>query len=306
MLNCRNGERYLAAALRSAIEQSFGDWELVFWDDQSTDGSARIARGVEDPRLHYYHASKHGTLADARIDAIAASRGEWLAFLDQDDIWAADKLARQIAIVDAESKDLGLVYGRAIRLGARGPIREYDHVHEHAPLPEGTLFEAIVRSGNFIPMSTALVRRTAYEAVGGISPEFAVGPDCYLFAALGRAGWRSRALQESCCWYRVHADNMTASTKIASHLEKLKLLDLWATEIDHGVAARRVAVYHTLIGVEELRRVATAARGLRRLLGHGSVPYLLSRPFARGYRRIRRLVRRLLGHSLPAPPAEHV
>jgi glycosyltransferase involved in cell wall biosynthesis len=298
LVNVYDGERFLAAALRSALAQTFRDWELIFWDDRSHDGSAAIVRSFTDPRLRYLLAPRFTPLAEARRQAIEQASGEWLAFLDQDDLWVPDKLERQLALVDAEGPDLGIVYGRAIRLGPRGPERDHDHVHEFRPLPEGRLFEELLRHGNFIAMSSALVRRSAYHAVGGIEPEFEIGPDAYLFFALSRAGWRARALQEPCCWYRIHGGNMTARSRVGSHTEKLTLLDRWAAEIDPALRQQRMAVYHTLIAVEELR--SRPLGGLRRLLTRGSLPYLLSRPFARGFRWLRRSRR---GPDLPAPPA---
>src|SRR5579872_656323 len=93
IMNVYNGERYLRDALASVFAQTIDDWELIFWDDQSSDGSVDVLRGfAADPRVHYFRAVEHVPLTVARGAAIAEARGEWLAFLDQDDIWTADKL----------------------------------------------------------------------------------------------------------------------------------------------------------------------------------------------------------------------
>ena len=87
IVNCLNGEAYIAAALDSALAQSFEDWELIFYDDQSTDGSAEIFHSYTDPRFRYILAKQPLELTPARDEAIRHSCGEWVAFLDQDDLW---------------------------------------------------------------------------------------------------------------------------------------------------------------------------------------------------------------------------
>ena len=78
IMNCFNGEKYLRQAIDSVLAQTFNDWEIVFWDNQSTDASAHIVKSYEDPRLRYFHAPKHTWLYEARNYAMAEARGEFL------------------------------------------------------------------------------------------------------------------------------------------------------------------------------------------------------------------------------------
>src|SRR4051812_49001662 len=92
IINVRNGVLFLRDAINSVLAQTFTDWELIIWDDCSTDDSAAIAKSYQDQRIHYSLSPQDTPLGQARNNAIAQTRGEWLAFLDQDDIWLPHKL----------------------------------------------------------------------------------------------------------------------------------------------------------------------------------------------------------------------
>src|SRR5947208_2356721 len=101
IMNVRNGLPFLREALDSVLAQTSDDWELIFWDDRSTDGSASVLADYPDPRIRYVLADQPVTLGRARDLAIREARGEWIAFLDQDDVWLPEKLAKQLALVDS-------------------------------------------------------------------------------------------------------------------------------------------------------------------------------------------------------------
>ena len=100
IMNCYNGEKYLREAIDSVLAQTYTNWEIVFWDNQSTDRSAEIVRSYADPRLKYYYAPTHTWLYEARNYAVAKANGELLAFLDVDDWWLPNKLERQVPLFE--------------------------------------------------------------------------------------------------------------------------------------------------------------------------------------------------------------
>ena len=107
IMNCYNGGKYLNEAIDSVLVQTFQDWELIFWDNQSSDNSAKILQSYEDERIQYYLSEKFTSLGEARNQAIMKSKGEFIAFLDCDDLWMLDKLEKQIPLFN-DSK-VGLV-----------------------------------------------------------------------------------------------------------------------------------------------------------------------------------------------------
>ncbi len=134
IVNVRNASATLAAALESAVRQTFADWEMIVWDDCSTDNSGEIVSSFRDSRIHYEVAPYYMSLGEARQAAMSKAVGEWIAFLDQDDIWLPGKLECQLA--KTRSDRVGLVYGRTVCFYANGSERDYDQFHEFCNLPE--------------------------------------------------------------------------------------------------------------------------------------------------------------------------
>lgn len=291
IINVRNGAPYLRAALDSVMAQSFTDWELIAWDDCSTDNSAAIIAEFGDPRVRYYLSPDDTPLGEARNRAIGRATGEWLAFLDQDDIWLPRKLEKQMALAGAH---VGIIYGRTVLFDSqRGNLRDYDYRHEFDPLPEGKIFARLFRDACFIAMSSAVLRRSAVMDVGGIPEHIQVVPDYYLYVALA-SRYEARAVQDIVCRYRVHPGSMTSSHdhRLRLHQEPLSIIRQWAASLDPKTVRFRLQTYSTVLALEEMKKTRTASTGLRRLLRDGSVFWLLSRPLAVSWRAIRRKIRR--------------
>jgi glycosyltransferase involved in cell wall biosynthesis len=95
VMNCYNGEKYLQEALSSIISQTYQNWELIFYDNQSTDQSKKIFESFKDRRFFYHYAEKHTKLFKARNKALKVTTGDLIAFLDVDDYWSETKLEKQ-------------------------------------------------------------------------------------------------------------------------------------------------------------------------------------------------------------------
>ena len=108
IVNCFNGEKYLRKALESILSQTYTNWEVIFWDNRSSDNSKKIFSEFKDSRFKYFISNTHTTLYEARNNAINQSKGEILAFLDTDDWWDENKLEKQIVFFKDEK--VGLVH----------------------------------------------------------------------------------------------------------------------------------------------------------------------------------------------------
>ena len=98
LMNCFNGELYLKESLDSVIAQSYDNWELIFWDNKSSDKSLDIVSLYKDKRIKVFSAKKHSNLGSARKHALSKTKGEYLAFIDVDDYWYPNKLETQIKV----------------------------------------------------------------------------------------------------------------------------------------------------------------------------------------------------------------
>ncbi len=297
IMNVRNGASTLREALESVLRQSFHDWELIVWDERSTDESAQIVAGYKDRRIRYFLSQDETSLGKARGDAIRQAAGAWLAFLDQDDIWLPRKLEQQMALSD---DNIGLIYGRTVRFYPSGLERDYDQTHEFTLLPEGDIFNQLFTDSCFIAMSSAVFRRAAVEAIGGIPDAIQIVPDYWLYVAVARR-YRVRAVQEVVCRYRMHSANMSQLIALQMNQEVLWLIDQWADQLNPRVVALSRKRHFTAIALEEMRRPATVARGVARLFTQGSVASQLARPFMFAFHIIRRNVRRPYWRSFGDP-----
>jgi glycosyltransferase involved in cell wall biosynthesis len=284
IMNIRNGAATLREAIDSVLAQTFPDWELIAWDDRSSDSSADVVRSYKDPRLRYFLSPDDAPLGKARNDAIREATGEWIAFLDQDDIWLPHKVEKQMALA---GENVGLIYGRTVRFYPDGWQRDYDHAHEYELLPEGDIFSKLFTQSCFIAMSSSVFRRSALPVI----PEtIRIVPDYYLYVEVARRN-RARAVQEVVCRYRMHSDSMSHTVALDMNREVLWLIDKWAAEIDPQTAARCRKRHYTAIALEEMRSAHTFRTGLSRLFSQGSVRSQMARPFAFVFHVLRRSVR---------------
>lgn len=287
IINAFNGERTLSETIDSALAQTFNDFELLIWDDCSSDNSAGVVSEYDDPRIRYVRSEAQVPLGQARQAAISAAQGKWVAFLDQDDLWLPQKLELQLARA-REMTEAALVYGRTVRFYPNGHERDYDQAHEYAPLPEGNIFSTLFVDSCYIAMSSAMFRRSAIEEVGGVPSWVRIIPDYYLYTAAARR-FPAAAVQQVVCWYRMRSGSASESHAIEVHSEALQLMDFWQKDLDAEVLARCRRHHATQLALAEMRS-GGIVRGLRRLLGEGSVRSQLVRPFWFGFHWVRRNV----------------
>jgi len=153
IINCLNGERYLREAIDSAFAQTFKDWEIIFWDNASTDGSAGIAQSYGD-RVRYFRSDITYSLGKARNLAISKAGAEYIALLDCDDIWLPQKLEKQLDLLERKT-NVALCYSDSIIFNSQGDL--YDHFSQTTP-KRGMIFEDLLKD-NFISSETMVFRR---------------------------------------------------------------------------------------------------------------------------------------------------
>ncbi|WMW64171.1 glycosyltransferase [Nitratidesulfovibrio liaohensis] len=160
IMNCLNCGEHLRAAIDSVFAQTFDDWEIVFWDNGSSDCSADIAQSCGD-KVRYFRAERTVPLGAARNLAIARARGEFIAFLDCDDLWHPEKLARQVALFRANPA-VGLVSCDTVMFSGD---KELSRQFQAAPPARGKVFRELMTT-QWISMSSAVIRRSALDAPG--------------------------------------------------------------------------------------------------------------------------------------------
>ena len=92
IMNVHNGEEFISEAIASVINQTYQNWELIIWDNFSTDKTFELIRRFKDKRINYFKSEIFDELYTARNKAIDISNGDLITFLDSDDIWLPNKL----------------------------------------------------------------------------------------------------------------------------------------------------------------------------------------------------------------------
>lgn len=100
IMNCHNGARYLKQSIKSLLNQKYNNWELIFWDNKSTDSSKKILLSFKDKRIKYFKSKNFLSLYKSRNLAIKKAKGKYVSFLDTDDWWASNKLKDQVSILE--------------------------------------------------------------------------------------------------------------------------------------------------------------------------------------------------------------
>ena len=155
IMNCYNGSKYLDEALQSIINQTYKNWELIFWDNLSNDNSKEIFKKYNDKRFKYFLADKHTVLYEARNLAVKKVKGEFIAFLDTDDVWLKEKLEEQIKLFS--NKKIGLVYGNYWRFNSKHLFKK-KKLAKNLELPNGKITNILLQK-YFIGMLTVVIRK---------------------------------------------------------------------------------------------------------------------------------------------------
>ncbi|MCX7894142.1 MAG: glycosyltransferase [Burkholderiales bacterium] len=212
VMPCYNGARFLQTSLGSVIGQTFADFELVFVDDGSTDGSAEVAASMADERIRIIRQANSGVSA-ARNRGLASARGAYIAFLDADDTWDPAFLARMVAAL-ATRPDAALAYcgwqnvGLAGGRGAPFVPPDYETAEKCADLIEACPW----------PIHAALTRRAAIEAAGGFDERFAVGEDFLLWMEIACFNPIVR-VPEVLAYYHHHEGAQATKNRLRAALE---------------------------------------------------------------------------------------
>jgi glycosyltransferase involved in cell wall biosynthesis len=254
-----NQERYVAQCIESALAQSYTDWEQIFVDDGSTDGTLDVIARYRDPRIRVI-ALQHrglGALAESYNVALSVARGSLVGILEGDDAWPADKLERQVPTFDDPATFLS--WGRGALIDAEGrPMRTMTTMKGAAPIVHvgsGPAFHRLTRENFFIPSVTVMVRRSALDAIGGFRQT-----GSSLFVDLPTWLWLTGSMEGRVTYldrelgiYRHHASGTSTDKAAQMKLEHLRVVLAVESELGAAALAR--------VGWDAPSRARALARG---------------------------------------------
>lgn len=272
VMNCYNSQKYLKEAIDSVLAQTVSDWEIIFWDNQSTDQSKDIVLSYSDPRIRYFLAPKHTSLGEARNLAVEKTSADWFCFLDCDDLWLPKKLEEQKKIILEHHENLGLIYTRAQILGGKYSGLEYAPHYKDKKLPEGNILREYLLRDNFIPIVSAVINKKAFISVGGIPSDYRQSEDFYIFAAIA-SQYHVKAVPSVTCVYRLHDSNTSLSQAFLACVESIRVIEkFWEFTPepfkDEFLKNRIVSRLKTLEGLHRVKSKKNTLLGLFIVMSH--------------------------------------
>lgn len=298
------GGAYAVEALESVAAQTRLPLEVIVVDDGSPDDSIEQVRSLELPFEIRVIRQRNAGQSAARNSGIRAARGEFVAFLDQDDAWRPDHLARLAKTLEADSS-LAWVFGDFDLVDVTGRTVVAHYLRTHGVQLERRSVAEIVRSDLMALPSASLLRRRALVRAGGFDRRLCGYEDDELYLRLFRAGWSVKAELRVRCRYRVHGAN--ASSSVAFLRSRLIFLEMLFDEHPgvHGMPSAgeaslermlraTVTDYVTALVAGQLELARTIAWVISRLLEHAPGLSFASRMAARIGRHPRLALRTLL------------
>lgn len=264
-----NRSQYLALAVRSILEQSFGDVEVLVIDDGSTDDTAEVVRGIADPRVRYFNQGKRERSA-ARNLGLAEAKGAFIGFLDDDDVWLPDLVQASLAVF--RESGAGVVYtgwqcidpdGNTLPQAATVPALRGDAL-------SGQLCGTLAFHG-------ALVRRNCTDAVGEFDGSVNIAEDWDYWIRLAAHGFAFDCVPHAMVLYRVHGLNTSKNLDgLEAALDRvlnksfaslngtryMALHDSAFGRLKLGQAIKRLGIGHVELGNQLFRRAIEYAPSL--------------------------------------------
>jgi glycosyltransferase involved in cell wall biosynthesis len=197
-----NRSAFLAATIESILAQTYGDFELLIWDDGSTDNSVAIAQEYarQDGRIRVLATDENQGFAPALKAAIATTTAPYLGWVDSDDLLAPTALEETIAVLNA-SPSVGMVYTQYNVIDEVG-VDQGLGVRNQVPYSADQLLVS------FMTFHFRLLRRSVYEQIGGLDANYERAEDYDLCLRLSEVT-EIRQVPKSLYFYRQHGGNMT-------------------------------------------------------------------------------------------------
>ena len=206
VINCHNGDSYLEEAIMSVYAQDFTSWELVLLDNASNDGTRDIAQKF-DEKLRYFYNKELLPLGAARNLAVAQCSGEYIAFLDSDDLWLPQKLSKQLERIESfpPGDRYGFCYTGATRISHSG--EDIISFFKERKTIEGEALLELMKDC-FIPLSSCLIKRELYYESGRINEELNQVEEWDLWLRLAKH-YKLAYVDQELTKIRFHSNNLS-------------------------------------------------------------------------------------------------
>ena len=223
IINCFNGEKYVSDALDSVVSQTYKNWEIIFWDNQSNDKSSEIFKSYKDSRFKYFYAQSHSSiLYKARNYALEKASGQFLAFLDVDDYWETNKLEKQMNVFSIDT-NVAMVYSNYY---FKNEIKNTNKIYYKKKLPEGNIVDNLLRK-HIVGLLTMVINRKFLPEKDKLFDSRLHNIGDFDIAIKISVRNKVVCIQQPLATYRWHGGNESVSTSE----RQIKELEMWGEEM---------------------------------------------------------------------------
>jgi glycosyltransferase involved in cell wall biosynthesis len=205
-----NADRYIAATLDSVLNQTFSNFEAIVVDDGSVDRTVEIIKDyvAKDARIHLVVSPVNQGVSNARNLGLRKAEGEWIAFLDADDLWLPRKLELHVRHLKA-NPDLGLSFAQVEYMSSDGrKSGKVANLRLKQIKPQHLYYENLTCTP-----SNLVARRSTLEQVGGFERDLRGFEDMDLCLRISCAGWQVEGLKQVLVYYRTHPSGISAQLR---------------------------------------------------------------------------------------------
>ena len=221
MMPVFNGEKFIEFAITSILDQTYQDWELIVVNDGSTDQTTTILDRFQDGRIKIIHQKNQGE-AVARNTALTEMNGEFLSFLDADDLYFPGFLESMSGFLSSQP-EIDACYCDGWYIDTQDQILTQLSGQRRGPF-EGDIFEPLIRASDVFgpPTCTLIRRKLVQEHQIQFDPRIVIGPDWDFFIQVAQfSKWKYLNYQG--VKYRVHQTNITLTTSSSKRRESLAI-----------------------------------------------------------------------------------
>jgi len=201
IVNCYNGEKYLKNTINSVLNQKYSNWEMIFWDNQSSDNSKKLFDSFYDKRLKYFYAEKHTTLYKARNLACEKASGEYIAFLDCDDIWYDNFLSSRVNFF--ENKNFDYSYSNFYYNFEKTKRKV---IFTQKKLKSGKIYDFLA-SDYLVAISSLILKKDIFYEISKFNSDYNIIGDFDLVMKMSKKK-NAYAIQDPLLEIRIHRNNL--------------------------------------------------------------------------------------------------
>lgn len=236
-----NYERYISRSIECVLNQTFADFELIIIDDGSRDSSREIIQKYarQDPRVKYiFHQSNRG-IANTYNEGIGASAGKFIAFNDSDDLWASDKLEKQIGMLKKNENLVIWTEGEIINKIDETVGKKFTELHKATGKKKsGHIFDELVK-GNYLFLSSTIFKKDNLKGIK-FNADIKQMNDFAFFLDLSRQ-YDFQFIEEPLTMYRIHGSNITLKNRAAWNADVVRVNEYILTKYRADLSEKQVS-----------------------------------------------------------------